>query len=166
MCQDLPKQMKNSFLRWGNETWGLWEDPETKQYPLSVEVNHFHAPPQKKARQSLRVTRLLKCAEHAYSLSTFMKLCIMNMFHKVNLNTNWHHMACDEKKEAKIIWKMALGIWFLYHNMHLSILLSLSTNFCLKQNECHSTPTLLTRFSAILTSSSPKTEDGVKGKKM
>lgn len=135
MCQDLLKQTKNSFLRWGNET----AKPSNIHLSGSQSSPCPPPPPQKKARQSLGVTRLLKCAEHAYGLSTFMKLCIMNMLHKVKLNTNWHHMACDEEKRQKIIWKMALGRWFLHHNMHLSILLSLSTNFCLQQNDCHST---------------------------
>lgn len=48
------------------------------------------------AGQSLGETSLLICVEHAYSLSTFMKLRIMNMFHQVKLKTKWHLMACDE----------------------------------------------------------------------
>ena len=62
--------------------------PRNQATSISVEINHLHAPPPQKARQSLDVTRLLKFAEHAYSLSTFMKICIMNMFHKVHLNTS------------------------------------------------------------------------------
>ena len=141
---------------------GFMERPRNQRNPS--QWMSIISMPKKKARQSLGGIRLLKCAEHVYSLSTFMTVCIMNMFHKVKLKTNWHHMACDEKWGKNYL-KMALGRWFLHHNTHHSILLSLSTNFCLKQNDCHSTPTLLTRFSAILTSLFPKTEDGVEGKK-
>jgi len=136
--------------------------PRNQATSISVEVNHLQGGGDNLWvwQDCSNVQNMLTVYQHLWSCALWICSTRWNW---TPIYTIWHVM----KNEAKIIWKMALGRWwFLHHNMHLSTLLSLSTNFCLKQNGCHSTSALLTRFSAILTSLFPKIEDGVKEKKM